>query len=131
MHPFFKTTKSTFLIPPHYDTDCNSFSPSLFLYCLCLVMEIALLCKSASAIFLRAFSMSLENVVLEMPIVSAHSCWYRPSKSLSLNASISSSLMSIFSSVSLGIPQGLKQTLVWSFAIVRLIFFLPACNTTP
>ena len=27
MHLFFKTTKSTFLIPPHYDTDCNSFSP--------------------------------------------------------------------------------------------------------
>ena len=27
MHPFFKTSKSIFLIPPHYDTDCNSLSP--------------------------------------------------------------------------------------------------------
>ena len=27
MLPFFQTSKSTFLIPPHYDTDCNSLSP--------------------------------------------------------------------------------------------------------
>jgi hypothetical protein len=26
MHPFFKTTKSDFLIPPTYDTCCNSFA---------------------------------------------------------------------------------------------------------
>lgn len=27
MHPFFKTSKTTFLIPSSYDTDCNSFPP--------------------------------------------------------------------------------------------------------
>jgi predicted ABC-type ATPase len=27
MLPFFKTSKTTFLIPSSYDTDCNSFSP--------------------------------------------------------------------------------------------------------
>ena len=27
MLPFFQTSKKTFLISPHYDTDCNSLSP--------------------------------------------------------------------------------------------------------
>ena len=27
MLPFFKTSKTTFLIPSSYDTDCNSFPP--------------------------------------------------------------------------------------------------------
>ena len=30
MHPFFKTSKSDFLIPPNHDTFCNSFSPLEF-----------------------------------------------------------------------------------------------------
>ncbi len=27
MNPFFKTSKSSFLIPPFYDTNGNSFAP--------------------------------------------------------------------------------------------------------
>ena len=75
--------------------------------------------SNASATFRRASASVRDRVVREMPMRSAHSSWYNPSKSIKRKASSSSACSSMVSKPRPRTPQGLKQRWIGSNPMQR------------